>query len=353
MSVVPTSVAQAAAWQARTAPVTEEIRPGLWAIATPVPTPITFTFCYVLEADGRLLVIDTGWPDEAARTALTEGLAAIGHRLADVSTIVVTHLHPDHAGLAGWLLDQAPTATLWMHPDDLDRIVPAGQERRREVDDGWARFMTTVGAPDEIGIGTRVNVMPPLRADQAARTATLDDGTKVQHGSWELDVVWTPGHTRGSLVLHEPVHGLLFSGDHVLPTVTPAVTQQNHADDDILGNFLDSLTRVRELPIDEVLPGHQYRFRGLSSRIDEMHEHHAARLAELMAAIAERPGANCYDLARRLHWNNGGFDALSHRDRAMAARETLAHLTHLRLGSRITTRVDSEHADPVAGWYHG
>ncbi|WP_164477930.1 MBL fold metallo-hydrolase [Nocardioides pantholopis] len=349
MSVVPSSAAQATAWRTRTLPAPEEVRPGLWALAVPVPTPIVYTLCYVLVADHGLLVIDPGWPDDASRDGLVAGLRALGATPADVTDVVVTHLHPDHAGLAGWLLDRAPDASLAMHPEDLDRLLPQGQQRRTETDRVWSAYMATVGAPEALAIGTRALVMPPLTAAQADRARALGDGEHLRHGDWDLETVWTPGHTRGSLVLLERRHRLLISGDHILPTVTPAVSQQADAEHDILGDFLRSLLRVRDLPADEVLPGHQYRFRGLADRVDAMVDHHRRRLTELESAVAGQPGASCYDLTQQLRWSTSDFGALSRRDRAMAARETLAHLTHLRLAGRVTAHDTA----PATSWFGG
>jgi hypothetical protein len=84
-----------------------------------------------------------------------------------------------------------------------------------------------------------------------------------------------------------------------------------------------------------VLPGHQYRFSGLAARVDQMLAHHDVRFARLVEEIADRPGASCYTLAERLQWSDAGFEALPRREQAMAARETLAHLTHLRLQRRV------------------
>jgi glyoxylase-like metal-dependent hydrolase (beta-lactamase superfamily II) len=308
-----------------------------------VPTPITYTFCYVLEADGRLLVIDPGWASEAAREALQNGLTDVGRTARDIDTVLVTHLHPDHVGLATWLLDHATDATLRMHPEDLDRILPAGQQRRLDRDRRWSELMQTVGAPDELAIGTRVNVVPPLSEEHAARSLPVSDGEQLRHGVWTLEVMWTPGHTRGHFVLIERAHRLLFSGDHILPTVTPAVTMQGHADDDILGDYLASLRATRNLPVDEVLPGHQYRFSGLAARVDQMLAHHDVRFSKLVEEIADRPGASCYTLAERLQWSDAGFGALPRREKAMAARETLAHLTHLR----VQRRVNAERLTPT------
>ncbi|HEY1117497.1 MAG TPA: MBL fold metallo-hydrolase [Acidimicrobiales bacterium] len=346
MNAEPTSAAQAAAWRSRTIPPVEEVRPGLWAIAVPVPTPIVYTLCYALVADRGVLLVDPGWPDDAARDALVRGLAQIGAAPIDVVDIVVTHLHPDHVGLAGWLLEQSPRARLVMHPDDLDRHLPAGQPRRAAHDRVWSEFMETVGAPECLGIGTRTIVTPPLTPEQATRTRPLGGGDHLRHGRWDLEAVWTPGHTRGSLVLLERAERLALTGDHVLPSVTPAIAQQSDADHDILGDFLASLELVRDLPVDEVLPGHQYRFRGLAERVDAMATHHADRLAELESAIADRPGATCFELAQELSWSTD-FDALSRRDRAMAARETLAHLTHLRVNGRAVAHA----AETTTSWH--
>lgn len=351
MSVSPSSTGQAAAWRLRVPPPPERIRPGLWAIATPVPTPIRYTLCYVLDADGRLLVVDPGWPDDAARESLVAGLAGFGRGVEDIDAVVVTHLHPDHVGLADWLLRRAPGARLLMHPADLERFLPDGGTRRAERDRGWSALMRTVGAPDELGIAVRVNPIPELSADLAERVSPLLDGETLRHGGWELQALHVPGHTPGNLVLLERANRLLLSGDHLLPTISPAITQQYHADDDILDDYLSSLLRVRDLDVYEVLPGHQYRFRGLAERVEEMLAFHRERLDELLAAVVGEPGASCYELTQRISWRSSGFDALSSRDRVMAARETMAHLTRLRLSRRVSARRSRPGAVETLGWF--
>jgi glyoxylase-like metal-dependent hydrolase (beta-lactamase superfamily II) len=131
MRVSPSSTSQAAAWRLRVPPPPEQIRPGLWAIATPVPTPISYTLCYVFDADGRLLVVDPGWPDEAALRSLVDGLAGFGRTVDDIDAVLVTHLHPDHVGLADRLLRRVPGARLLMHPADLERFLPGGGAHQR------------------------------------------------------------------------------------------------------------------------------------------------------------------------------------------------------------------------------
>ena len=98
--------------------------------------------------------------------------------------------------------------------------------------------------------------------------------------------------------------------------------------DNPLADYLESLAKVRDLPVDEVFPAHEWRFRGLAQRADDIAAHHERRLAELLAAIAAQPGATSWDLAGMLTWSRS-WDQYSGRMRISAVTETAAHVLEL------------------------
>ena len=93
-----------------------------------------------------------------------------------------------------------------------------------------------------------------------------------------LEVVETPGHTRGHVVFYDTPSSLLFSGDHVLPTITPSIGFEPAMTDDPLGAFLDSLAIVRARPDAMLLPAHGPVVPSAHDRVDELVEHHRVRL---------------------------------------------------------------------------
>jgi glyoxylase-like metal-dependent hydrolase (beta-lactamase superfamily II) len=165
----------------------------------------------------------------------------------------------------------------------------------------------------------------------------LHDGEVIAHGDLSLDVVATPGHTRGHVVFHDTGGGLLFAGDHVLPAITPSIGFEPVLSDDPLGAFLGSLTLMRKRPDARLLPAHGPVTGSAHARVDELIAHHGARLDETEAAI--RGGAQtAYETAGRLRWTRRGR-ALADLDpfnQMLAITETAAHLQLLAAQGRVT-----------------
>ena len=129
----------------------------------------------------------------------------------------------------------------------------------------------------------------------------LSDGDLADVPGWRLRAVHTPGHTPGHLCFVDELSQRLFAGDHILPRITPNISL--HAVERVhpLADYLDSLAKVRDLDVDEIMPAHEWRFRGLAERADDIAAHHERRLAELLAAIAAHPGETSWFLAGPAH----------------------------------------------------
>lgn len=150
--------------------------------------------------------------------------------------------------------------------------------------------------------------------------------------------IWTPGHTPGHVCLHLeeahpaqlPGHGRLFSGDHLLPEISPHIGLYEDPDDDTvtdpLGDYLDSLERVGRLGPAEVLPAHQYTFTDSSARVRELLAHHESRLTGLLALLASP--LTPWQLAERMEWNRP-WSQIPFASRNIAVSEAEAHLRRL------------------------
>jgi glyoxylase-like metal-dependent hydrolase (beta-lactamase superfamily II) len=145
---------------------------------------------------------------------------------------------------------------------------------------------------------------------------------------WRLRAVHTPGHTPGHLCFVDELSQRLFSGDHILPRITPNISLYAVEGARPLADYLESLAKVRDLDVDEIMPAHEWRFRGLAQRADDIAAHHERRLAELLAAIAANPDATSWDLAGHLTWSRS-WDQYSGRMRISAVTETAAHVIEL------------------------
>jgi glyoxylase-like metal-dependent hydrolase (beta-lactamase superfamily II) len=193
-------------------------------------------------------------------------------------------------------------------------------------------FLIRLGAdPDE----ARADAANPQAMEPFLRMATpdrlIEDGDIADLPGWGLRALHTPGHTPGHLCFSEERTGVLFSGDHVLPRISPNISTTRDGEPDPLRSYLSSLTVVRGLAATEVFPAHEWRFRGLTERVDQLNAHHEHRLDELLRALRQNPHSTPWQLAAHLTWSRP-WSSYQRRMRIFAVTETEAHLR--LLGSR-------------------
>ncbi|NUR86922.1 MAG: MBL fold metallo-hydrolase [Nonomuraea sp.] len=304
----------------------QDLGNGIFSVPVPIPgNPLGYTLVYALESPKGPLLIDAGWNHPEAWDALRDGLAAVGIDVASVSGVVVTHFHPDHAGLAGQVRE-ASGAWIAMHEADAALVRLMHSFGEGEHRDFPADMLRRAGAGDDVEAATERRITPPALPDRALR-----DGDLVELPGRKLRAVHTPGHTPGHICLHLEDADRLFTGDHVLPDITPHIGIYPYDRDDVdpLGDFLASLERVGELGTLEALPAHEWIFPDVAARAAEIRDHHEdklVRLAELLAARAEPP--TIWETAAMMTWNRP-WEQLSPMLRGMAAGEAAAHLRAL------------------------
>lgn len=306
----------------------EHLAGDLWSVPVPIPNnPLRYTLSYLVPVRTGWLVVDPGWDTEAGWDALTAGLAAAGAGVGDVRGVVVTHVHPDHHGLSARL--QQAGAWVAMHPAERDtlpqRTSTGGAADRRAAAERW---LLRSGAPER-EIAALLSGFP---VDDSVVGVTLvepdvllEDGDLV--GERRLRAVWTPGHTPGHLCLQDLEAGVLLTGDHVLPRISPNIGLHPGTDEPSLANFLASLDRVAHYDDHEALPAHEYRFTGLAARARDLKEHHARRCQEVLDVVADLDAPTLWQLAERLTWSRPwseiGFMVFG------ALAETAAHVRYL------------------------
>jgi glyoxylase-like metal-dependent hydrolase (beta-lactamase superfamily II) len=161
----------------------------------------------------------------------------------------------------------------------------------------------------------------------------LRDGDLVDLPGRKLRTVWTPGHTPGHICLHLEDADRLFTGDHVLPNITPHVGLYPYDREDVdpLGDFLASLQRVNGLENVEALPAHEWTFPDVAARAAEIHAHHEDKLVRLHELLLGLPTpVTIWEVAQRMPWNRA-WDDLGPQQRGMAAGEAAAHLRALEV----------------------
>jgi glyoxylase-like metal-dependent hydrolase (beta-lactamase superfamily II) len=329
-----TGTAQKQAWADNVLPPVEQVRPGLWSRPVPIPdNPLRYVIVYALELRNGVAIVDAGWNTESAWTALNAGLAEAGGSMSDVQAVLVTHIHPDHYGLAGRVRDESG-AWVGLHPADAEML----QARYVDTDDLLAHMrdlMVDSGVPEgKLPDLNMASMMIRSQVTMAEPDVLIDDGDKPDLSGWDLRAIWTPGHSPGHLCFYSDDRKLLLSGDHILPRITPNVSVHSQQHVNPLGDFLESLLAIRNLPVQEVLPAHEYRFAGLDDRVDEIVAHHTERLIGLEKALAEQPGLTAWELTLSLSWSRPWDEIPAFMQRA-ANGETLAHLVLLENHDRV------------------
>jgi glyoxylase-like metal-dependent hydrolase (beta-lactamase superfamily II) len=300
---------------------------------------------HVLADGGSVTLVDCGvWrPDlpDGGLAAVEAGVEAAGYALRDVARIVVTHAHIDHYGLAGRLMETTG-AELAMHTlTDLDcekyRHPETARARRRDTyaDHG-------VSEAERTDLADHLTRWLPYLHSVVEASQRLRGGEELLIGGDRWDVVHTPGHSLGHVCLWSASRGVLLSGDHLLPGITPPVSFERGFDADPLRSYLDSLRRIADLRPRLVLPGHGRPFGDVAGRIEAILRNKVRRLETIRRAIREQP-SSVTELADRLV----AKAVLAHQ-RQLAISETLAHIAYLRWSGVVERRT---RPDGVYEWY--
>ncbi|MGZ4436464.1 MAG: MBL fold metallo-hydrolase [Nocardioidaceae bacterium] len=322
-----------------TEPGAYEVADGVHRIPLPLPMDgLRAVNVYVLQTEEGLTLVDGGWAVRESREQLEESLAVLGHKVRDITRFLVTHVHRDHYSQAVAVRSEfgahvslgiGDKGTLdLIGADGLADPTPTQLVRAGAVAvaDAWRRHVSGAPAVEHYG--------PP--------DAWLEGDVTLRVGSRDLDAVATPGHTRGHYVFADRDAGLLFAGDHVLPTITPSIGFEPNYADQPLGDFLGSLAKVRALPDLRLLPAHGAVTASTHARVDELVAHHDERLALCLAAVRSGAGT-AYDVAAVLPWTRHArtLAELDLFNTALASLETMAHLDLLAARGELA-RVESD-----------
>jgi glyoxylase-like metal-dependent hydrolase (beta-lactamase superfamily II) len=338
---------------------------GVRSMAVPIPdNPLGHTLVYVVDTDRGPVLVDTGWDDPASWDALERGLLACGTAVTEIHGVVITHHHPDHHGLSG-RVREASGAWVAMHAADT-AVVRRTRQSRPELWSGYVNArLVAAGAPDD-HLATLRSALSLPRLSPALPDREIVPGDLLDLPGRRLRAIWTPGHTPGHVCLHLeeehpsglPGHGRLFSGDHLLPRITPHIGLYEDTDTggdssgpngtgnpaeavDPLGDYLDSLERLGRLAPAEVLPAHQYAFTDASARVRQLLDHHEERLRGLLTLLVAPLTA--WQLAERMEWNRP-WPLIPPGSRNIAVWEAEAHLRRLVKLGRVEVAAG---ADPV------
>ncbi|WP_352399858.1 MBL fold metallo-hydrolase [Anaerotignum sp.] len=301
--------------------------PTIYKIDVPLPNnPLKNLNSYVIQDGGESLIVDTGFNRPECKVALLEGLQELKVNW-EKTNMFLTHLHSDHSGLAPAVMHENP-GKIYMSKKDHDYLGWILNGNRWDTFDGI--YQKEGFTEEQVAWLKDENPARGFEPDYYFDAEIVDDGDRIQVGSYGFQCVYTPGHTPGHMCLYLPEKKLMLSGDHILFDITPNITSWV-AVDDSLGNYLDSLVKIRNYDMETVLPAHRKNEMDVYVRIDEIIHHHLIRLEETIDAVGDFPNAHATKIGSCLKWSMRGktWDEFPLSQRWFAVGETMSHLDYL------------------------
>jgi glyoxylase-like metal-dependent hydrolase (beta-lactamase superfamily II) len=308
---------------------TIEVAPGVHWLRMPLPFKLDHINLWLLEdndedGDGWTIV-DTGINLDEVRDAWKVILSDRISEIKPLKRVVVTHFHPDHFGLAGWLM-QKSSAPLWMPREEWAQAQILSMETNANSRESFSLFYHAAGFDE--GMLEKARDRPgrysKLISRAPASFVRIIDGQELSINGRKWRTIIGAGHSPEHACLYSAELDVLISGDQVLPKITPNISvwpQEPQANP--LALFLTSLDKLRGLGSDTlVLPSHKLPFRGLDKRIDELQRHHYERLDEIINFCTQP--MNGVEVMRRLFPRE-----LDTHQMFFAIGETLAHGVNL------------------------
>jgi glyoxylase-like metal-dependent hydrolase (beta-lactamase superfamily II) len=321
-----------------TEPGPRYVAPGVHRIPLPLPGDrLRAVNVYALEQHDGVALVDGGWGVTETGPALELALRSIGHQPSDVRRVLVTHIHRDHYTHAV-VLRRQHGASIALGAGEQGSLVALNDPTARQYQ---VSHLQEAGAPvlsrfweDRFGRFSRDLSLWESPDEWLPNEARIELGDRV------LDAIETPGHTQGHLVFADQDAGLLFAGDHVLPTITPSIGYEPVPASLPLADYLTSLAKVRSLPDLVLLPAHGQHGGSVHQRVDDLLAHHEERLRGCGACAAGR-SVTAHETASWLPWTRHdlSFASLDDYSAALAVLEARAHLEVLVARGDLSRRV--------------
>jgi len=312
-----------------------EVAPGLLWLRLPLPMVLDHVNIYALDEGESWTIVDTGIHSRRA-VALWEAILAGPLQGKPVSRVILTHHHPDHIGMAGWLMERFGAAlwasrTSWL----MARMLILDVEERPTPQ---ALEFSRAGGMDRDVFDQRAQQRPYNFADTCAPIPVgytrVTDGAVIRAGGRDWHVHFGGGHAPDHLTLWSRDDSLVIAGDQILPGISPNIgVYPTEPEADPLADWFAACDRLATHAREDhlVLPGHKLPFTGLPLRMRQLRENHEAALDRLRDFLAEpRTAADCFPLLFRRKVDAGTY--------GLALVESVAHLNHLMHAGEVTRR---------------
>lgn len=300
---------------------------GIIRVKIPLPFPLRWVNAYLIAGVDGYTLIDPGLHTPEAETMWRTVFQQLKLQFSDIEKIVLTHHHPDHYGLSGWM-QQISGAPVYM-----------SEQSKRQADLLWSdstlinkeicRLFERHGMDRETSdhIQDHLESFIPLVSPQP-QVSYIAEQSSFELGHFRCELIDAPGHATGQLCFYDRDSQMMFCGDQVIPRLSPNVSFIPGGDPNPLHSYMTSLNELSEYTVSYAFPGHRDPFGTFSERAKEIIVHHNDRLAAILDLL--KSPLTAYGLCGKLFGSR-----LSIHQLRFAMAETLAHTQYLLLSEQL------------------
>ncbi len=310
----------------------DQIFPGLYRLEIPLPgNPLKSVNSYLIKGTDKNLLIDTGMNRPECKKAFNQIFQELNIDLHQTD-ILITHLHPDHAGLVPYL--KSPHSRVYGSRADTEMLSNLSDSSGSSQ--YWSDLADFAVQNGFLEGNQAISTHPCFKfKPEHIEYDVIEDGTNIDINGISLKCILTPGHSRGHVCLYDEDKQILFSGGHILAEITPNIALFSN-DYNPLHDYLQSLDKVFNLEVRMTLPSHRSIIFDHQERISELKKHHQLRCEDILKILEYGP-ANAYDIASRMTWDlkHYQWEEFPLPQKWLATGEVIAHLKYLCESGRV------------------
>lgn len=314
-----------------TAPV--QVAPHIYQVTLPLPFALNHVHCYLLDDGDGWTIIDAGLHTSQGEAGWRNAFDTLSIIPTDLKRIILTHTHPDHFGMSGWLQQwgqngraEPEAPPLFMSLRERELAQGAWIELDNQIGQMERHFLhcgLTAAMAREVANNTRFVAERTRPHPHTIRP--LYPGHTINMAQRTFQILHVPGHSDGQIIFYSAADALMLSGDHVLMDITPNISSWPGTEPDPLGRYLASLQALQAYDVALALPGHKRLITDWRGRLQELTVHHDQRLQDTRAAVNHKEGATVAEVALSIF----RLEQLTVHEARFAITEALAHLDYL------------------------
>ena len=308
----------------------KEVSQDIYQVNLPLPFALNQVNCYLLRGDEGWTIVDAGLNTPEARQGWQTTFAELGIRAEDIANVILTHTHPDHYGLAGWLQAWCglPIKMSARENQQAQQVWQQSYSPNGLLGEAMTHYLSAEAV--ELA-STAIHQLREMTLPHPQAIEIIPYQAEVRMGNRTFVALHAPGHSDGQLLFYDAADQLLLCGDQILMRITPNIGLWPMSESDPLGRYFKSLRELGRLAVRLGLPGHGAVITNWVERVAEIEAHHHDRLVKMLAAV-NGGGTSLYQICATVF----NLDRLGGHEIRFALAETLAHVEYMVAENQLT-----------------